>query len=149
MFLYLAQAQTTVSEASFTYDGTEFELFYTSPNINQENAQTECMAWGGNLATIKSAVEDSLLLYSSPDLDTIFTCHIGLNRIGGTEFVWIDGTSSYRNWGTLFMVYPRAGDFDCVRNRYRAGVLSQGWLNDLCTTERNCYFCSKPGKYCP
>ena len=110
----------------------------------------ECMAWSGNLATIKSAVEDSLLLYSSPDLDTIFTCHIGLNRGGGSAFVWEDGsTSSYRNWG---MNFP-SGDpnRDCVRNRYNAagGVLSQGWLNDPCSVARNCYFCSKPGKYCP
>ena len=104
------------------------------------------MAWGGNLATIKSAVEDSLLLYSSPDLNAIFTCHIGLNRKVGTEFVWIDGTSSYRNWGST--ANPRDGDnLACVRNRYLiVGVLSQGWLNDPCTITRNCYFCNKPGK---
>ena len=115
------------------------------------------MSWEGNLATIKSDVVDSLLLYSSPDLDTIFTCHIGLNDIDneagtdGNAFVWIDGsTSSYRNWGTLGIAYPKEDDnFDCVRNRYRTGILSQGWLNDPCTVERNCYFCSKPGKYCP
>ena len=114
------------------------------------------MNWGGNLATIKSAVEDSLLLYSSPDLDTIFTCHIGLNNIdneaglNGDAFVWIDGsTNLYRNWGNLITNYPEArNDYDCVRSRHRADVLSQGWLNNPCTIERNCYFCSKPGKYC-
>ena len=91
-----------------------------------------------------------MLLYSSPDLNTIFTCHIGLNRIGGHDFVWIDGsTSSYRNWGTLDKDFPLTTvNFDCVRNRYINGGLSQGWLNDPCTTTRNCYFCSKPGKYC-
>ena len=114
-----------------------------------------CLNWGGNLATIKSAIEDSLLFYSIPDLDITFTCHIGLNYIDneagtdGSAFVWIDGsTSSYRNWGTS---YPIADDnYDCVRFRYKAAdVLSQGWLNDLCTVARNCYFCSKPGKYSP
>ena len=107
------------------------------------------MVWEGNLATIKSVVEDSLLLYSSPNLNTIFTCHIGLDRIGGTEFVWEDGsTSIYRKWGINFP----SGDanLDCVRNRYLVGgELSQGWLNDPCTVARNCYFCSKSGKYCP
>ena len=110
------------------------------------------MNWGGNLATIKSAVEDSLLFYSIPDLDTTFTCHIGLNKIGGTDFVWIDGsTSSYRNWGTLSSNFPiSTNGYDCVRHRYQSdGVLSRGWLNQPCSDTRNCYFCSKPGKYRP
>ena len=64
-----------------------FGFFNTPPNINQPNAQAECLNWGGNLATIKSIIEDSLLLYSSPDINTVFTCHIGLNRIGRTVFV--------------------------------------------------------------
>ena len=99
-----------------------------------------------------------MLLYSSPDLDNIFTCHIGLNDIdneagtNGSAFVWIDGsTSSYRNWGTLLNNNPVAtANFDCVRFRYSddAGVLSQGWLNAPFDIRRNCYFCSKPGN-CP
>ena len=99
-----------------------------------------------------------MLLYSIPDLGTTFTCHIGLNDINneaefdGNAFVWIDSsTSSYRKWGILHLMYPRNNiDFDCVRHRYKDnGVLSQGWLNDLCSAERNCYFCSKSGKHCP
>ena len=117
-----------------------------------------CLSWGGNLTTIKSAIEDSLLFYSIPNLDISFSCHIRLididNEAGtdGSAFVWIDGsTSSYRNWGTLGIVYPVAiTNYDCVRFRYKAAnVLSQGWLNDPCTVARNCYFCSKPGKYRP
>ena len=80
--------------------------------IVQSVAQTQCINWGGNLAAIKSTVEDSLLLYSIPDLDTTFTCHIGLNVIdieagtNGSAFVWIDGSSSsYRNWGTLIHTF--------------------------------------------
>ena len=155
MPLCLNHAQTIVSEVSFTYDGTDFTFFETFPVINQADAQAQCINWGGNLATIKSDVEDSLLLYCSPDLDTIFTCHIGLNDIDseagtdGSAFVWTDGsTSSYRNWGNLTTENPVADDnFDCVRFRYRdnAGVLSQGWLNAPCDIIRNCYFCSKPG----
>ena len=106
------------------------------------------MNWGGNLATITSAVEDSLLLYSIPDLDTTFTCHIGLKRIDG-GFVWLDGSTSFRNWGTLDGTHPTSNaNFDCVRHRYKNGnsVLSQGWANALCSDRKNCYFCSKSGK---
>ena len=109
------------------------------------------MNWGGNLSTITSAIEDSLLLYSIPDLNTTFTCHIGLETING-EFVWIDGNpSSYRKWGTLSDTFPLSevwvGKFYCVRHRYRfGGVLSQGWANAPCPDIRNCYFCSKSGK---
>ena len=118
------------------------------PDTNQTVSQTQCINWGGNLATIESAVEDSLLFYSIPDLSTTFTCHIGLNKIGGADFVWIDGsTSSYRNWGTLITNFSISNG-DCVGHRYRSGgVLSQGWLNRPCNVTRNCYFCSKSGKY--
>ena len=106
------------------------------------------MNWGGNLATIKSAVEDSLLLYSIPDLSITSSCLIGLTKIGRTVFVWKDGnTSSYRNWGTLANSFPISNG-ECVIHRYRSdGVLSQGWSNDPCTFTRNCYFCSKSSKY--
>ena len=146
-------AQTIVSEVSFTYDGTDFAFFQTSPNINQPDAQTQCTNWGGNLSTINSGVEDSLLLYSIPDLEITFACHIGLNDIDdeagtdGDAFVWIDGSNStYRKWGTLFHDYPiSTADYDCVRHRYKFVGISQGWLNSLCSQLRNCYFCSKQG----
>ena len=92
-----------------------------------------------------------MLLYSITDLDTTFTCHIGLKRIDGV-FVWKDGNlSGYRKWGKLSGTYPISvvtqSSFICVRHRYKAtGVLSQGWANAPCTDTRNCYFCSKPGK---
>ena len=143
------------SDVSFTYDGTDFAYFQTYPDINQPDAQTQCMNWGGNLSTINSAVEDSLLLYSIPDLETTFTCHIGLNDIDneagtdGDAFVWIDGSNNiYRKWGTLNNNFPISNiDYDCVRHRYRisGGELSQGWLNNRCSDRRNCYFCSKQG----
>ena len=96
-----------------------------------------------------------MLFYSIPDLDTTFTCHIGLNDIdnaAGTDggaYVWIDGSNStYRKWGTLGSNFPISNDYyNCVRNRYRDGaaVLSEGWLNAPCKKTRNCYFCSKQG----
>ena len=151
------KAQLIISNVSFTYYDTDFAFFQTTPDINQADAQTQCINWGGNLAAIKSSVEDSLLLYSIADLDETFTCHIGLNDVDyeagtdGSLFVWINGiNSAYRNFGTLLHNFPRSNDDNnCVRHRYRVGdigTLSQGWLNALCTDERNCYFCTKPGK---
>ena len=148
-------AQTTVSQVSFSFDGTEFEFFQASPDVSWLDAQIQCINWGGNLSTINSSVEDSLLLYSIPDLNATFSCHVGLNDINneagtdGDAFVWIDGSNStYMNWGILIQNYPISEpDYDCVRHRYRDGaaVLSQGWLNFPCTVEKNCYFCSKQG----
>ena len=144
-------------DIQFTYNDTVFGYFTTSV-INWHSAEQLCLDWGGNLATIKSAVEDSLLFYSITDITNEYTCHIGLNDIdneagtNGSVFVWVDGsTSSYRNFGTSSYNFPRAtSDYDCVRYRYRNmdGELSQGWLNARCEDERNCYFCSKPGKHC-
>ena len=134
-----------------------FGYFNNSSLIDWYSAQLRCLDWGGNLATVKSDEEDSLLLYSIADLEETFTCHIGLNDIdyeAGIDeslFVWVDGSNSaYRNFGTLSHNFPRPNhDHNCVRHRYRVGdigTLSQGWINALYTDERNCYFCTKPGK---
>ena len=146
-----------VPDTQLTYGRTLFGYFSDSPPIDWYTAQLRCLDWGGNLATIKSPVEDILLLYSVADLDETFTCHIGLNDIDyeagtdGSMFVWIDGSNNaYRNFGTLLHNFPRSiDDHHCVRHRYKAGgigTLSQGWFNAPCTDERNCYFCTKPGK---
>ena len=147
------KAQLPISNVSFTYYDTDFAFFQTSPYIDQPDAQTQCINWGGNLATINSAVEDDLLFYSIPDLETTFTCHIGLKDIDnanddGDAYVWIDGSiSTYRKWGTLTYSYPLPSiSYDCVRHRYRTdSVLSEGWLNAPCSNTRNCYFCNKQG----
>ncbi|KAI6658953.1 Macrophage mannose receptor 1-like [Oopsacas minuta] len=139
-------------EEEFILDDTTFGYFNISSGINWITAQLNCINWGGNLATIKSAEEDSLLFYSSTDINTYFSCWIGLNDIendAGTDanaFVWVDGSSStYRNFGTLGQSYPVAtATSDCVRNRYKStGELSTGWANQACSDTTNCYFCSK------
>ncbi|KAI6658946.1 Regenerating islet-derived protein 4 precursor, partial [Oopsacas minuta] len=140
---------------SLTYDDTTFGYFIVSP-INWTNAELECNNWGGHLATIKSAEEDSLLFYTIIDFNNSFSCYIGLNDIdveAGTNvsaFVWVDGSNStYRNFQSNFgHASPTGGpDNDCVRFRYSnvEGVLSSGWINRRCSFTRPCYFCNKAG----
>ena len=144
-------------EIQFTYKGSDFVYFTIHPDVDWYAAQLSCLYWGGNLATIQSAVEDNLLFYSITDFVNRYSCHIGLNDIqhdAGTDenaFVWVDGSNStYRNFGTLVVEYPVSDEnHDCVRARYRNTfeILSQGWVNAECTTSRGCYYCSKPGMY--
>ena len=144
-------------DVQFSYGNSDFGYFTITPAVDWYTAQLSCSDWGGNLATIQSAVEDYLLFYSITNYLGRLSCYIGLNDIqndaGNDEnaFVWVDGSNStYRNFGTLGGNYPISKeDHDCVRLRYRStsGVLSQGWVNAECNTVRGCYCCSKPGTY--
>ena len=136
-------------EQEFVFNNTRFGYF--SENTTWLNAQLNCNSWGGNLATIKSEEEDSLLYYSTTDIQTNISCYMGLNDIqneaGSDEsiYTWVDGSSSaYRNFE---MGFPDdIVDRDCVRFRYLTGVLSVGWINQVCSAETNCHFCSQPCK---
>ena len=141
-------------EQEFIFDDTRFGYFSDSPNTDWLNAQLNCISWGGNLATIKSKEEDSLLYYTT-DIQTHYACYIGLNDIlneagsDGSAFTWVDGSSSaYKNFQSGF---PRSSlssvDRDCVIFRKIVGdVLSEGWVEPVCSNPYNCHFCSKEGK---
>ena len=142
-------------EQEFVFDDTRFGYFYDSPTSTWLDAQLNCISWGGNLATIKSEEEDSLLYYSTTDIPTPYGCYIGLNDIlneagtDGSVYTWVDGSSSdYRNFETGFP--NNLVDRDCVQFRYimgmRGGVLSDGWNNKACSIGNNCHFCTKTGK---
>ena len=94
-----------------------------------------------------------MLYYSTTDIQTHFSCYIGLNDIqnevgtDGGAYTWVGGSSSaYRNFEPGFPI--NSIDRNCVsfRNNTGGGVLSDGWLNQLCKVETNCHFCSRPGK---
>ena len=142
-------------EEEFIFDDTRFGYFSDSPTTNWLNAQLNCNSWGGNLATIKSKEEDSLLYYTT-DIQTHYRCYIGLNDIlseadnDESAFTWVDGSSSaYRNFQQGF---PRSDlssdDRDCVIFRFKntENVLSEGWVEPVCSNSFNCHFCTKPGK---
>ena len=142
----------TTPEQEFIFDDTRFGYFSDTPNTNWLNAQLNCISWGGNLATIKSEEEDSLLYYST-DILTHYNCHIGLNDIlseagtDGSAYTWVDGSSSaYRNFLPGFP--STVVDRDCVIFRFTnaEGVLSEGWADPKCSYRYNCHFCTKTGK---
>ena len=137
-------------DIQLTYDNTEFGYF--SESLDWYTAQLKCLDWGGNLATIKSKEEDSLLYYTT-DIQTHYGCYIGLNDIlneagtNGSAYTWVDGCSSaYRNFQSGLPL--NVADRDCVFFRYIIGgtMLSEGWANTVCSSSINCHFCTKPGK---
>ena len=139
-------------DTQLTYDNTLFGYFSDSPPIDWYTAQLRCLDWGGNLATIKSDEEDSLLYYSTTDIQTHYGCYIGLNDIlneagaDGAVYIWLEGSNSaYRNFETGFP--NNLVDRDCVQFRYTTGgVLSDGWNNKVCSIGNTCHFCTKTGK---
>ena len=142
-----------IPEQEFVFSDTRFGYFSDSPTSTWLNAQLNCNSWGGNLATIKSEEEDSLLYYSTTDIPSPYGCYIGLNDIqneAGTDrsiYTWVDGSSSaYRNFE---MGFPSGiVDRDCGQFRFNTGggVLSDGWNNKACNIGNTCHFCTKTGK---
>jgi hypothetical protein len=99
------------------------------------NAQTACLAWGGQLATITSAAEQNYIqTYINPG----FARFIG-GRDTPTEgtWNWVTGeTWSYTNWGGGL---PNGGaGQNCLE--FNSGGL---WDDEACSTVQR-YFCEKP-----
>ena len=110
--------------------------YFSGSNINWNSARSKCIAWGGDLATVKSYDDNSLMYNTAPAGSS---CWIGLNDIASENtFVWADGsTSTYRLWGGSEP--NNYGNEDCTHTFY-----SKYW-NDLpCTRGLSCYFCSAP-----
>ena len=141
-----------------TFKNSTFGIF-SAGNVSNSTwltARDSCAVWDGNLATIASLQEDTLLYYLT-NVDTLFSCWIGLNDRyneagnNGSVFVWIDGSNNtYRQFSTTPFSQPNDtdGSRDCVGFRYNNGTdLSDGWNNRDCNDTAQCYFCQKPGKY--
>ena len=140
-----------------TFKNTTFGIF-TTPNVSNSTwlaAQDSCTVWAGNLATIESLQEDTLLYYLT-DVDTYYSCWIGLNDrdneagTNGSAFIWVDGSNStYRQFATTPFSQPNDtdGSRDCVGFRFKNDTeLSDGWNNRDCNDSAQCYFCQKSGK---
>ncbi|KAI6661260.1 Macrophage mannose receptor 1-like isoform X3 [Oopsacas minuta] len=139
---------------NLTYDDSTFAIFTTFPKISWTAAQDSCISWGGNLTTIKSQQEDTLLYYLT-DINLYFASWIGLNdrtneaNTNSNLFVWVDGSdNNYRQFATSpeSEVYPRAEtvESDCVSFRYnRLNGLSNGWHDRNCDAAVFSYYCQK------
>ena len=118
-------------------EGTCYSYFTSS--INWQNARHMCLAWGGDLATVTSLEENTLMYNTMTAADS---CWIGLNDVDNeSTFVWADGSSStYRSWNSG-EPNDHGGNEDCVH------VFGIEYWNDLsCTSTLGCYFCSSTGE---
>ena len=114
---------------------------FTSSAINWQDARDMCLAWGGDLATVTSLEENTMMFNSKPGVSR---CWIGLNDIDVQyTFVWADGNeSTYRQWksGEPYHFWNGNSE-DCVE------ILSdQKWNDEYCGTTFSCYFCSTTGQ---
>ena len=138
-----------------TFEDSTFSIITTYPRISWSAARDSCINWGGNLATIKSSQQDSLL-YDLADIDVYYASWIGLNDRQNeadnnpNEFIWEDGSdSNYIQFATNPSSYPRGVtvESDCVSFRYRdLNVLSDGWNDRECDDAVFSYYCSRSGE---
>ena len=124
-----------------------FGVFRTDTAINWATAQSNCMSWGGDLASIRSMGEEKYIL-SLGELH-YGSCWIGhhdrYNEAGNNAslFVSVGGSNSlYRNFYTN---EPNEnGNEDCVMLR---DWIEGGWSDTSCYSTLSCYVCGKPSKY--
>ena len=77
-------------------EGTCYSYF-TSSGINWQDARDMCLAWGGDLATVTS-LEEKTLMYNTITAGDY--CWMGLIDINNDNtFVWADGSSSTLDFG--------------------------------------------------
>ena len=128
----------TDRECQFTNDGfcyRAFQLVY--PTINWSAAQLSCIGWGGNLASITSEAENTLLYdrmpYSAED------CWIGLTEGNAGQYYWIDG--EHFSYNKLHGVSSNETNVDhCGRNKFEG---LDSWNITDCKATTKCYICKR------
>ena len=115
------------------YEGSCYRSFEVSDGINWLDAQSTCAVWGGDLTSITTERENSLL--HTAISDTVSNCWIGLyERDGDGMYQWVDGTVlNYTNWVQNMTNTTTNG---CVVIN-----LNGSWTNTDCDTERNVFIC--------
>ena len=115
--------------------------YFNSSVLNWQDARDMCIALGGDLATITSLEENTILSNIEPGSTN---CWIGLNDIDvDNTFVWADGTeSTYRQW---FLGQPdnHQSNEDCVE------ISGEEWNDRPCQSIQGCYFCGTTGQSVP
>ena len=113
--------------------------YFISSSINWNGGSCMCHAWGGDLATV-TTLEEQTLMYNT--ITAGDHCWLGLSDLTSENtFVWADNTTStYRYWRSG-QPDDAGGNEDCV------GVWANRYWNDYpCGTTLTCYFCSTTGQ---
>ena len=118
-------------------EGTCYSYFIST--MLWQAARSLCLSWGGDLATITS-LEENTLMFNTHTSDIV--CWIGLNDLGTeSTFVWADGNNStYRRWNTGEPNDSWEGE-DCAC----MWTTDQYWNDCRCLYSQSCYYCSTTG----
>ncbi|MSQ83937.1 MAG: hypothetical protein EXR77_13820 [Myxococcales bacterium] len=106
---------------------------------NWQSAETACIAWGGNLASIASAIENNAVSKTAVGICGNVNAWIGLNDIAVEgAYKWTDGTAfGYKNWAV--------GQPNNVNNQ-DAGQMSNPagtWDDEVTSASPGCYVCKR------
>ena len=109
--------------------GNSCYRYHPTPT-NFDDAEASCVTWGGHLASITSAQENSFVFAALISDNAWF----GLRHDGDT-WVFTDGSSvDYTNWEMMFPIGT-----DCAQMKISDGR----WRNQDCTNEYS-YVCKRP-----
>jgi hypothetical protein len=122
--------ETSTAELAVTYSGHDY-VFIPGPNT-WEQARINCAATGYYLATVNDGFEQAFLIQTIQQSygTSSGNWYIGLNdRASEGFFVWVNGTSSFRNW------YPgqpnNLNNQDCVNIDAANGLWGDGPCSSL------------------
>ena len=121
------------------YEGSCYRAFEVSDGINWLDAQSTCAVWGGDLTSITTERENSLL--HTAISDTVSNCWIGLyERDGDGMYQWVDGTVlNYTNWTASA---PTDGNTNDCGQMNTDGAYY--WIVTDCEGTSNSFICKKP-----
>ena len=136
----MSQCLANIRECQFTNDGFCYRTFLLVNPINWYDAQSNCVMWGGNLASITSEDEDTLLFLRTPYRAD--DCWIGLTNTNTNNgaYYWIDGEMVNYDMWTSGAPNNIANTDDCARNKVTG---MNKWNNYNCINLTNCYICKR------
>ena len=128
-------------ECQFTNDDFCYRTFLlVYPTINWYDAQSNCVMWGGNLASITSEDENTLLFLRTPYRAD--DCWIGLinTNMNNEVYYWIDGEMFNYDMWTSGAPNNIANADDCARSKVTG---MNEWSNYNCSSLTDSYICKR------
>ena len=134
-------------ECQFTNNDSCYRTFQlVHPTINWYAAQLSCIVWGGNLVSITSETENTILYYRTPY--SAENCWIGLTNRNEEGYYWIDGEQSSYNNLTNDLLNDEINIDYCGMNKLEG---LNNWNATNCDATAQCYICerSRTAQYNP